>query len=308
MAMQAGMGFSKIIFIVGAGYTGTLLMQNGKLSDLLGELQALVKGYEQKQGEGGEADHADAIAAQVRRLAMEVRQLASSRQITVLNAGAAGSVTSLAVPAATLGAVGYGYMWWKGYSFSDLMYVTKKNMTTAVSNLTKHLEQVSDALAAAKKHLTQRIENLDGKMDQQVEISKLIRSEVGDVRDDLSQIGYDLDSLNQMVSGLNGKIMTLEEKQDLTNLGVWYLCNKAEGTKMTGKAQEQLKLASKSFAGYLTSGGTLSLEGVKEIADTLGSGDVNNKSPTTGLSEDISSGSDCQPRKLIRRNTVKFSS
>ncbi|KAK1438323.1 hypothetical protein QVD17_04130 [Tagetes erecta] len=308
MAMQAGMGFSKIIILVGAGYTGTLMLKNGKLSDVLGELQALVKGYEHNQGDGGEADHADAIAAQVRRLAMEVRQLASSRQITVLNGATGGNVTSYVVPAAALGAAGYGYMWWKGFSFSDLMYVTKKNMSTAVSNLTKHLEQVSDALAAAKKHLTQRIENLDGKMDQQVEISKLIRSEVCDVRDDLSQIGYDLDSLNQMVSGLNGKIMTLEEKQDLTNLGVWYLCNKAEGTKMSGKAQEQLKLAGKSFAGYLTSGGKLNLEGVKEIADTLDSGD-GNKSLTSGLSEDISLGSDGQPpRRLTRRNTVKFSS
>ncbi|MTV28587.1 DUF1664 domain-containing protein, partial [Nitriliruptoraceae bacterium ZYF776] len=97
-------------------------------------------------------------------------------------------------------------------------------------------------------------------MEQQKEISKLIRSDVNGVRDDLSQIGYDLDSLNQMVSGLNGKIMTLEEKQDLTNLGVWYLCNKADGNKISGKAQEQFRLAGKSVAaGYLTSGGMLSL-------------------------------------------------
>lgn len=291
MAMQAGMGVSKLIFIIGAGYTGTLMLQNGKLSDVLGELQALVKGYEQKKGEGAE-DHADAIAAQVRRLAMEVRQLASSRQITVLNGGAGANATSLVVPAAAVGAAGYGYMWWKGLSFTDLMYVTKKNMATAVSNLTKHLEQVSDALAAAKKHLTQRIENLDDKMEQQVEMSKLIRNDVNGVRDDLSQIGYDLDSLNQMVSGLNGKIMTLEEKQDLTNLGVWYLCNKADGNKISGQAQEQFRLAGRSLAaGYLTSGGTLSLEGMKEIVDNLDS-----------------EGSDNQSRKLTRRNTVKFSS
>lgn len=290
MAMQASMGFSKIIILIGAGYTGTLLMQNGKLSDVLGELQALVKGYEGKRGDGGENDHADAIAAQVRRLAMEVRQMASSRQITVLNGGSGGTAQSLVVPAAALGVVGYGYMRWKGLSFSDLMYVTKQNMTNAVSNLTKHLEQVSDAVAAAKKHLTQRIENLDGKMDQQVEISKLIRSEVNDAREDISQIGYDLDSLNQLVSGLNGKIMTLEEKQDLTNLGVWYLCNKADGNKMSGKAQEQFRLAGKSFAGYLTSsGGSLNLEGVKEIAETLDP-------------------EDNQSRMLTRRNTVKFSS
>nr|GEW78034.1 lipoyl synthase [Tanacetum cinerariifolium] len=72
--------------------------------------------------------------------------MASSRQITVLNGGS-GTATSLVVPAAALGAVGYGYMRWKGLSFSDLMYVTKQNMTNAVSNLTKHLEQVSHAVA-----------------------------------------------------------------------------------------------------------------------------------------------------------------
>ncbi|GFZ00127.1 GRIP/coiled-coil protein, putative [Actinidia rufa] len=205
MAMQSGIGFSKIVILVGAGYTSTILLKNGKLSDVLGELQSLLKGLE-KNGESSQADgdHSDAIASQVRRLAMEVRQLASARQITVLNgsSGQLGNITNLIVPATALGALGYGYMWWKGLSFSDLMYVTKRNMANAVSNLTKHLEHVSEALAATKRHLTQRIENLDGKMDQQVELSKLIKNEVTDVRADLSQVGYDLDSLQRMVSGL----------------------------------------------------------------------------------------------------------
>lgn len=292
MATHAGMGFYKIIILVGTGYTGTLLFKNGKLSDVLGELQGLVKGYEGKQGDGAEGDYSDAIASQVRRLAMEVRQLASSRQnqITVLNGGSSGNITSMVVPAAALGAVGYGYMWWKGLSFSDLMYVTKSNMANAVSNLTKNLEQVTDALAAAKRHLTQRIENLDGKLDDQVEISKLIKNEVTDVRADVSQIGYDLDSLNKMISGLNGKIMTLEEKQDMTNLGVWYLCNMADGNKLSGTAQKQFKLAGKSFDGHLSCGGNgiLSLDGVKEIADNL--------DPEKQI----------QSRMLTRRHTVKL--
>ncbi|KAI3760151.1 hypothetical protein L1987_50542 [Smallanthus sonchifolius] len=53
-------------------------------------------------------------------------------------------VTSLVVQAAALGTLDYGYMWWKGLSFSDLMYVTKSNITNAVSNLKNSLEQVSD--------------------------------------------------------------------------------------------------------------------------------------------------------------------
>ncbi|KAL0446465.1 UNVERIFIED_CONTAM: hypothetical protein Slati_1774400 [Sesamum latifolium] len=246
MAMQAGIGLSRIVLIAGAGYTGTVLLKNGKLSDVLGELQNLVKGMEKAGENEGDSDYSDAIAAQVRRLAMEVRQLASSRQITVLNGNSGQSnLTSLVVPAAALGALGYGYMWWKGLSFSDLMYVTKRNMANAVSNLTKHLDHVSEALAATKRHLTQRIENLDGKLDEQVEISKLIRNEVNDVRGDLSQIGFDLDELQRMVSGLDGKLLTLEGKQELANAGVMYLCSIVNGrkVKMPEMLQDQLKVA-----------------------------------------------------------------
>jgi hypothetical protein len=37
----------------------------------------------------------------------------------------------------------------QGLKFSDLMYVTKRSMASAVSNLTKHLEQVSEALSVS---------------------------------------------------------------------------------------------------------------------------------------------------------------
>ncbi|XP_073130167.1 uncharacterized protein [Henckelia pumila] len=290
MAMQAGIGVSRILLIVGAGYTGTILMKNGKLSDVLGELQNLVKGME-KSGES-EGD-SEAVASQVRRLAMEVRQMASSRQITVFN-GNSGQInwTSLIVPAAALGAVGYGYMWWKGISFSDLMYVTKQNMANAVTNLTKHLDHVTEALAAAKRHLTQRIENLDGKLDEQVEISKLIRSEVNDVRGDVSQIGFDLDELQRMVSGLDGKLLSLEGKQELANAGVMYLCGIVNGRKikMPDSLQEQFKIAGNS---------TPSLMGLKELADSVPSG---NNLLTNG---NVLEGSDKMPRTYSRMASSK---
>ncbi|PPD70562.1 hypothetical protein GOBAR_DD32563 [Gossypium barbadense] len=142
MAMQTGVGFSKILILAGAGYTGTILLKNGKLSDMLGELQGLEK-------TGDQSDDSDALLAQVRRLSTEIRQLASARQITVLNGDSGVKLTSLVIPAATLGALGYGYMWWKGISFSDLFWVTKRNMALAVENLTKHLDSVSDALSVS---------------------------------------------------------------------------------------------------------------------------------------------------------------
>ncbi|KAL2501570.1 hypothetical protein Fot_35418 [Forsythia ovata] len=258
MAMNAGLGFSKILILVGAGYTGTVLLKNGKLSDVLGELQHLVKGME-KSGEsnGGDSEYSDAIAAQVRRLAMEVRQLASSKQITVLNGNSSSSnLTPLIMPVAALGALGYGYMWWK----------------------------------ATKRHLTQRIENLDGKLDEQVEISKLIRSEVGDARGDISQIGFDLDELQRMVSGLDGKLLSLEGKQELANAGVMYLCSIVSGrkVKMPEMLQDQFKIGGNTVP---------SLMGLKEIADSLASG---NNLLTDGNVQDGTDKLKDPPRNLMR--------
>ncbi|KAG7979372.1 hypothetical protein I3843_05G128300 [Carya illinoinensis] len=302
MAMQAGMGLSRILILVGAGYTGTIMLNNGKLSDLLGELQSLVKGME-KSGDhlGGDAEYSDAIATQVRRLAMDVRQLASARQVTILNgnSGQIGNLTSLVVPAATLGALGYGYMWWKGLKFSDLMYVTKRNMANAVSNLTKHLEHVSEALAATKRHLTQRIANLDDKMEKQNEMSKLIKNDVSEVQKSLSDIGYDLNELQRLVEGLDGKIGTLEDKQDIANLGVLYLCNFVDGKKgvMPEVFKEQLKLTGKSRS-LLTYTETPSMKGLKEIADSLSGG--MDRSASDAIVQDGVDRLEEQPRTLLR--------
>ncbi|XP_050239009.1 uncharacterized protein LOC126688381 [Mercurialis annua] len=270
MAMQTGIGLSRIFLIAGAGYTGTVMFKNGKLSDIIGELQSLVKGWE-KSGEhsDGDSDYSDAIAHQVKRLAMEVRQLATQRQITVLNGGSGQSnITNLIVPAAAVGALGYGYMWWKGLKLSDLMYVTKRSMANAVTNLTKHLEQVSESLTAAKAHLTQRIQLVDDKMETQKEISKAIQNDVKAASENLSQIGSELWQLQRVVSGLDGKICSLEEKQDIANMGVWYLCNFFEGREinMPKALEDQLKLSAKTRP-QLPS--ILGLKDIKDITDSL---------------------------------------
>ncbi|KAK3026687.1 hypothetical protein RJ639_041534 [Escallonia herrerae] len=291
MAMQVGISFSRIILLAGAGYTGTILLKNGKLSDLLSELQSLLNKSESKEDSADGEGVSEAVAAQIRRLALEVRQLASRQQIIYGPSGQYGNMTNLIIPAAALGTLGYGYMWWKGLSFSDLMYVTKRNMASAVSNLTKHLEHVSDALAATKKHLTQRIENLDGKMDEQVEISKLIRNEVTDVRGDLSNIGYDLDELQRMVNGL-----------DFANAGVLWLVNFANGNKMPEPLQEQFKLVGKSRA-FLTSS-EQGFKGLKGIVGVLEAADSNG-SKTDDTAQDSSYKLDNQPRNLTRHTSLK---
>ncbi|POO00014.1 hypothetical protein TorRG33x02_041410 [Trema orientale] len=270
MAMQSGLGVSKILILAGTGYTATVLLNNHKLSDLLGELQSLVKGLEKSRDQSeGDSDYNDAIAAQVRRLAAEVRQLGSNRQITILNGNEGyGNLSSLVVPAAALGALGYGYLWWKGCSIWDFMYVTKKNMANAVSNLTKHLENLSDYVAQTKKHLTQRIQNVDDKMVEQNKLSREIKDDVAGLNESLNDITYDLSGLQSMVAGLNGKLSVMEGKQDIANVSLLYLCNFIEGkkVKMPENWQEQLKLSVNS-RGSLPFSETPSLKGLKELKD-----------------------------------------
>lgn len=220
---------------------------------------------------------------------MEVRQLASARPITILNGGSAQTgITALIIPAATLGALGYGYMWWKGFSFSDLMYVTKRNMASAVSSMTKHLEQVSSALAAAKRHLSQRIENLDGKLDEQKEMSTIIKKEVTDARKQLENMGSDLSTIQQLVWNMDGKVNTIVDKQNFSLAGVMYLCRFVEGKggKIPDFLQDGPKPAGKRFIGCAD---TSSLKGLQHIQEVIDSGKFDKANTDLILQNDIDS-------------------
>ncbi|KFK33457.1 hypothetical protein AALP_AA5G015900 [Arabis alpina] len=248
MAMQSGIGLSKILVLAGAGYTSTILIKNGKMADILGELQAFVKRFE-KSGDHVDDDSA-LMTTEMQRLAMEVRQLASSRQITVMNGGAQGvDFTPLIIPAATLGAIGYGYMWFKGISFSDIMCVTKRNMENAVANLTKHLDTVSEAISNAKKHLAQRLQKVDDKVDLQTDLLKGVQDNVGLALEDLANIGDKFGEMHAMFGGMDGTLDSIEYKQNIANLGLIYLCDSigGENHKLPDiLIQERIRLTGKS--------------------------------------------------------------
>ncbi|GAU15776.1 hypothetical protein TSUD_235920 [Trifolium subterraneum] len=266
MAMQSGIGISKVLFIAGAGYTGTILFKNGKLSDIIGELQLLVKGLEKSGDQDGDGEVADAIAAQVRRLANEVRQIASNRSITVINGGSGQSnLSSLVGPAAALGA---------GLSFSSLMYVTKRNMESAVADLTKKLQHASDVIADAKKHLTQRIQNLDDKIRKQNEMARSIKDGVSDVRGTVDNIHDDLNYMHRSVAILDGRLNTLNKNQDVANRGLDFIIDFIRRTQpgpnyLSGtNLRDPPKLHGRS-PGMITYQGSPNLMGLKDIAESL---------------------------------------
>ncbi|CAA6666210.1 unnamed protein product [Spirodela intermedia] len=251
MAMQSGIGLSKILIFIGAGYTGSIVLRNGKLSDILGDVQVLVKGLENSK----ESSHKDSESS---HLSNQVFHRHSFPWITILVASLKREykfpISPLIVPLASLGALGYGYLWWKGYSLTDLMYVTKRNMANAVSSMTKHLDQVSSALAAAKRHLTQRIENLDGKVDEQ--------------NSRLKEIKYEVTDANGKLGKMDGKVNSIEVKQDLACQGVLYLCQFVNDKG--GKTPEFLLNMAKSTTGKrIGFSEPMSLKGLQHIAESL---------------------------------------
>ncbi|XP_020204991.1 uncharacterized protein LOC109790284 [Cajanus cajan] len=230
MALQAGVNTSKVLILVGAGLTGSVMLRSGQLSGLIAQLQELLKGVDDVEILPGGYDAA-LISAQIRQLAQEIRELTLSQPVTIFkaNSSSTGSFASYLLPAAAIGAMGYCYMWWKEWSFSDVMFVTKRNMVNAVATVSKQLENVHETLASTKRHLTKRLEGLDLKMEEHNELGQLISNDVNEVKSNLSQIGCDIEVIHTMISGLEGKLKLVEGKQDKTNSGLWYLCQFAEG-------------------------------------------------------------------------------
>ncbi|GJN35853.1 hypothetical protein PR202_gb24665 [Eleusine coracana subsp. coracana] len=363
--VQAGMGLTRVVVLVGTGVAGSLVLRNGRLSEVLGELQVrricwpraaplshleeiLDKGSKGKGGGEGESSIDEALLSQVnfdtssfgiankamdlafyssvglvqtlvqwmtntiRNLSMEVRQISSSRSVTVVSGGSGQTgLSGLIIPVATVGALGYGYMWWKGISFSDLMYVTKRNMANAVSSMTKHLEQVQSSLAAAKRHLTQRIEKLDDKLDQQKALSGQIRDDVTDARLKLENIGSEIRNIKDLVWGLDGKIDSMEAKQDFSCAGVMYLCQFIE--QSGGKLPERLegpKVTRKRFGGQkLIQGLQLAIESgnfdKSAIESLLDNTDSSDKISRSSSIKSVNQGKELESQSLSSASRVR---
>lgn len=307
MAMQTGVSTSKVLILVGAGLTSSVILRSGKMSELLAELQELMKGVNETELLPGKYDSA-ALAEQIRQLAQEIRELSLSRPVTIFNgnSSSSGGYSSYLMPAAALGAMGYCYMWWKGMSFSDVMFVTKHNMANAVSSVSKQLENVSDALASTKRHLSKRLENLDWKIDEQKEISNLIANDVHDVKSNINQISYDIDAIHQMVVGLEGKIDLIEGKQDVTNSGLYYLCQVAGGIKdgINAKLFQdiEVKLGEQSKITYEDT----SLKGLQFLTDTSDS-DLKDKPVLTKTSTKVNKDLDKSKSRFHRPYSMGLS-
>ncbi|KAJ6430005.1 hypothetical protein OIU84_021423 [Salix udensis] len=164
-------------------------------------------------------------------------------------------------------------------------------------------------------------------MESQKEISKAIQNDVNAASENLTQIGSDLWQLQCLVSGLDGKIGSLEEKQDIANMGVMYLCNFVGGknAKMPKALEHIVKLSCHHYPevedqfkpsgrtrASLTYSEVPSLTGLKELADdvsqTFGepAADAIPQDGTDNLEDQLRTPHIDKPRALLRQNNQLF--
>jgi len=241
--MQASLGATKVVILVGAGLMGSVLIKNNKLMDFVGDISKVFSKHLKEDGQrsDGGSNESSALAQQVQRLTKELYNLSStSRTVTVVQSGGSGggvSITSLILPAAVVGTISYGYMWWRGLSVGDFMYVTRKGLNNAVAGVGKQLEHVSAALSSTRKHMNQRLDNVSNKLDDSVVITALIRDQVEEVKGSVGRSIYEIENVNMKMEGLGLKIDEVQESQQIATQGIFLLVQWVKHLNLVAPAQ-----------------------------------------------------------------------
>uniref|UniRef100_A0A0D6R0V6 DUF1664 domain-containing protein n=1 Tax=Araucaria cunninghamii TaxID=56994 RepID=A0A0D6R0V6_ARACU len=224
MALPLG----KLVIVIGAGIAGSVLINEGrvsKVSDFVsGAFKVVLKHLKDDDSSSKEKPIDNTLMAQVDSLRQELQRLSSSRSITVVTGNSQSGTGTYVMPVIVIGVAGYGYIWWKGWKLSDMMFATRRSFSDACSSIGKQLDQVSAAISAAKRHLSSRIDLVDNSLDECAELNAITKDEVFKLRGDLKNVGFDVESVQRAVQGLEFKIGRIEGKQDMTNEGVLQLC------------------------------------------------------------------------------------
>eukprot|EP01018_Ginkgo_biloba_P003284 Gb_01019 [translate_table: standard] len=234
--------FGKLAIVVGAGIAGSVLAKEGRITDVSdffsGAFKVVLKHLKKDESSSKETSNDNSLMAQVNSLRQELQLLASSRSITVVTGNSQSGTTTYAVPVIVIGVAGYGYIWWKGWKLSDMMFATRRSLSDACTSVSKQLEQVSTSIAAAKRHLSSRIDQVDNNLNECAELNAATKDEVYQLRGDLKNVGFDVESVQRAVQGLEFKIGRIEGKQDVTNQGVYHLCEFVQ--KLEQRKQSEL--------------------------------------------------------------------
>ncbi|XP_042390159.1 uncharacterized protein LOC121981620 [Zingiber officinale] len=222
------MALGKLTIVIGAGIIGTVLSKDGQLSDVTkffsGAFKIVTRHLKQDNSQSTSKPQTDSLLAQVNTLREELQILASSRSVTIITGGGPGSARFGVTTVIVVGALGFVFIWWKGWKLSDLMFVTRRGFSDTCNRIGRQLDLVSSSVSAARRHLSSKIDHVDSNLEECKELATATKLEVSELNGDLSLVCSDIESVQCAVETLRSKLDRIEGTQDSTLRGVYDLC------------------------------------------------------------------------------------
>lgn len=215
--------WGKLTILVGAGIAGSILVKEGRMpgvSDVIsGAIKAALKPIKQSDSTSSTSKpRNDALMAQVNSLRQELQLIASSRPMTIVTSNTTGGRRYVVI--IVIVAIGYGYVWWKGWKIPDFMFATKRGLSDACNAVAKNLDEVFLSLRATRNEISSKLDDSSQKYDDIVASSSTTKEEVTGVRGEVSKFTMDIQTVNRTIRTLKTRMGRIEEKQDETKEGV----------------------------------------------------------------------------------------
>ncbi|KAG6508167.1 hypothetical protein ZIOFF_033537 [Zingiber officinale] len=212
------MALGKLTIVIGAGIIGTVLSKDGQLSDVTkffsGAFKIVTRHLKQDNSQSTSKPQTDSLLAQVNTLREELQILASSRSVTIITGGGPGSARFGVTTVIVVGALGFVFIWWKGWKLSDLMFVTRRGFSDTCNRIGRQLDLVSSSVSAARRHLSSKIDHVDSNLEECKELATATKLEVSELNGDLSLVCSDIESVQCAVETLRSKLDRIEGTQD----------------------------------------------------------------------------------------------
>ncbi|XP_064970486.1 uncharacterized protein LOC135615627 isoform X1 [Musa acuminata AAA Group] len=240
------MALGKLTIVLGAGLIGSMLTKDRNLSDIThlfsGAFRVFTKHLQQDKDNPRSTSkpQTDSLLAQVNTLREELQLLASSRSVTIVTGDGSDSRRNRVTAIIVVGALGYVFIWWKGWKLSDMMFVTRRGLSDACTRVGKQLELLSSSIAAAKRQISSRMDRVDSNLDECKELAAATKCEVSQLHGDLSLFHTEVESVHRAVQTLETKLGRIEGSQDFATRGVYQLCQFVERLEQ-GRNQEFLQ-------------------------------------------------------------------
>lgn len=111
-----------------------------------------------------------------------------------------------------------GWAYFRGWKFSDLLYVTRSSMQ-------KSLTSVSSSVEGMKIFLSQQIENLKKRQEESREAQEKLKQKLEDVGTRVDTTGTDVKEVHSDLSKLGNNMEDLKLQQNYTAEGIYVLCS-----------------------------------------------------------------------------------